>query len=132
MTVGEIKKEFVESPYLQHLGIEILSIEKENTRIKLNVQDYLLNTKGTLHGGVTASMLDFVQKMHLRSVCNTRCVPISSTVHFTAPVKTGAIYAEASIISSSYKTAFLEGIITSESGDIISKGTGTFKLIRDE
>ncbi len=132
MTIEEIQKEFEECPYLQHLGIEILSIETENTKIKLNVQPYLLNTKGTLHGGVYASMLDFIQKMHLRSVTQTRCVPISSTVYFTAPVKTGTVYAEASIISRGYKTAFVDGIIRSESGEIISKGTGTYKIIRTE
>lgn len=132
MTIGKIKKEFEECPYLQHLGIEILSIDKEDTKIMLNVQPYHLNKNGTLHGGVYASMLDFIQKIHLSSVTKMRCVSMSSSVHFTAPVTKGTVYAEALILSGGYKTIIVDGIIRSESGEIISKGTGTFKIIRED
>ena len=130
MTVEVIKREFEQSPYLQHLGITIQSFEEGNVELKLIVENFLLNKYGTLHGGVYASMLDLIQRMHLCSVTETRCKSISSTVHFTAPVKTGAIYAHASIISMTYKTAFVEGILRDADGKIISKGTGTFQLIR--
>ncbi|MEW9502059.1 PaaI family thioesterase [Jeotgalibacillus marinus] len=131
MMIEEIKKEFEECPYLQHLGIKILAFEEENVEIKLSLQQYLLNTKRTLHGGVHASMMGFIQSMHLRSVTRTRCIATSSTVHFTAPVKTGDIYAKASIISRGYKTAFVDSIVRDEEGDIVSKGTGTYKIIRE-
>ena len=130
ITIKEIKKEFEKNAFLQHLGIEILSFEEGNVTIKLSVQNNLLNTKGTLHGGVYASVLDFIQSMHLRSITKTRCLATSSTVHFTSPVKTGAIFAKASIISRGYKTAFVDGVIKDEDGKIISKGTGTYKIIR--
>ncbi len=129
LTIDEIHKEFAHCPYLHHLGIEIVSFEEENVRIKLNIKNELLNTNGTLHGGVYASIIDFVQSMHLRSVTKTRCVTMSLTVHFTAPVKTGYIYAEAHIISKGHKTAFVDGVIKDEYGNVVSKGTGTFKLI---
>ena len=130
-TIEEIKKEFENSPYLRHLGVEILTFEEGDVKIKLAVQNYLLNKKGTLHGGVYASLLDFIQSMHLCSVTKTRCAVISSTVHFTAPVTTGIIYAEASIISKGYKTAFIEGILRDSKGNLVSKGTGTYKLIHE-
>lgn len=132
MTIRKINKEFEECPYLQHLGIEIRSFEKEDTKIMLHVQPDLLNTNGTLHGGVYASMLDFIQKIHLSSVTELRCVSVSSSVYFTAPVTKGTIYAEASIISRGYKTVIVEGIIRNERGDICSKGIGTFKMIRED
>lgn len=128
--IEAIKKEFEECSYFNHLGVEIVSFEEENVEIKINLQDYLLNTKGTLHGGVYASMMGFIQSMHLRSATKTRCIPISSTVHFTAPVKKGAIYAKASIISRGYKTAFVDSILRDEAGKIVSIGTGTYNLIR--
>ena len=132
MMIKGIKKEFEESPYLQHLGIEILSFEEENVEIKLNVEQHLLNRNGTIHGGVYASMMALIQRMHLRSVTRTKCTAISSTVHFTAPIKTGAIHARASIVSRAYKTAFVDGILTDENGTLISRGTGTYKIIRAE
>lgn len=132
MMIQGIKKEFEESPYLQHLGIEILTFEEENVEIKLNVGPHLLNTNGTIHGGVYASMMNLIQRMHLRSVTRTKCSAISSTVHFTSAIKTGAIYAKATIVTSTYKTAFVDGILTDENGNLISRGTGTYKIIRTE
>jgi uncharacterized protein (TIGR00369 family) len=95
----------------------------------LDINQQLLNTNGTLHGGVYASVIDFIQSMHLRSVTKTRCVHTNLTVHYTSPIKNGTVYAEASIISRSYKTAFVDGILRNENDEIIAKGTGTFKLI---
>ncbi|KAB7707812.1 hotdog fold thioesterase [Bacillus aerolatus] len=132
MLLEDIVKEFEECPFLQHLGLEILQFEEGDVKIKLAMKDYLLNTNNTLHGGVYASVLDFIQSMHLRSVTKTRCVTTNLTVHYTAPVTGGEIFAEAEIISKGYKTAFVEGTIKDETGKLLSKGTGTFKLIRPD
>ncbi|MBM7649052.1 uncharacterized protein (TIGR00369 family) [Bacillus ectoiniformans] len=129
LTVEEIKQELDECPYLHHLGIEIMTFEEGNVTFRLPVSPHLLNTNGTLHGGVYASLIDFVQSMYLRSVTKTRCVTTSLTVHFTKPIKTGYVYAEAEIISKGYKIAFVDGVLKDEEGNVICKGTGTFKLI---
>ncbi|SEA32501.1 uncharacterized domain 1-containing protein [Thalassobacillus cyri] len=129
MDVEDIRKEFENCPYFHYMGLEIIFFEKENVRIQLNIKPEFLNTNGTLHGGVYAAAIDFIQSMHLRSVTNTRCVTTNLTIHFTAPIKTGTIFAEASIISRGHKTAFVDGILKDENGKVISKGTGTFKLI---
>lgn len=130
MLLEEIIKEFEECPFFQHLGLDILQFEEGNVRIKLTIQEYLLNTNHTLHGGVYASVLDFIQSMYLRSVTKTRCVTTNLTIHYTAPVSAGEVFAEASIISRGYKTAFVEGILKDQAGRLLAKGTGTFKLIR--
>ncbi|MEK4030456.1 PaaI family thioesterase [Pseudobacillus sp. FSL P4-0506] len=130
MLLEDILKEFEECPFLHHLGLEIVRFEEGNVQIKLSMKDYLLNTNHTLHGGVYASILDFIQSMHLRSVTKTRCVTTSSTVHFVAPVTGGEILAEAEVISKGHKMAFVEGTMKDREGKLIAKGTGTFKLIQ--
>lgn len=132
MTIEEVKKEFEKSPYLQHLGIEIVKFEEGDVEIKLKVESHLLNRNEVVHGGVYASVMDLIQKMHLRSVIKTNCHASSSTIHFTAPLKNGTIYAKASIISKGYKTAFVDGFLTDESGKLVSRGTGTYRIIRCE
>ncbi|WP_153731759.1 PaaI family thioesterase [Sporosarcina obsidiansis] len=128
-TIMEIKQEYENHHYLHHLGIEILSLEKEKVMIRLNVQDYLLNTNGTLHGGVCASLLDIIQSIQLRIVTKIRSSCINSTVFFMAPVQTGIVYAEASILSKAYKTAFVEGKLIDEKGRLISKGISTYRIL---
>ncbi|KMY53388.1 hypothetical protein AC623_04810 [Bacillus sp. FJAT-27231] len=129
MLLEEIVNEFEECPFLHHLGLEVIRFEEGNVRIKLSMKDCLLNTNKTLHGGVYASVLDFIQSMQLRSVTKTRCVTTTSTIHYIAPVTGGVLFAEAEIISKGYKTAFVEGTITDQEGKLVAKGTGTFKLI---
>ena len=129
MLLEEIEKEFEECPFLHHLGLEVIRFEEGDVQIKLSMKECLLNTNHTLHGGVYAAVLDFIQSMHLRSVTKTRCVTTTSTVHYTAPVTGGVIFAEAEIISKGYKTAFVEGTIKDPAGKLLAKGTGTFKLI---
>lgn len=130
MLFEEVVQEFEECPFLHHLGLEIVRFEEGDVQIKLSMKDDLLNTNNTLHGGVYASILDFIQSMQLRSITKTRCVTTSSTVHYVAPVTGGEIFAEAEVISKGYKTAFVEGTIKDHTGKLIAKGTGTFKLIR--
>ncbi len=130
LTLEDIVKEFQECPFFHHLGLEVIRFEEGDVLLKLEMKEELLNTNGTMHGGVYASLLDFVQSMHLRSVTKTRCVTTSLNVLYAAPVMSGTVYAEAEIISKGYKTAFVEAVLKDETGKLVSKGTGTFKLIR--
>ncbi|MFK2824777.1 PaaI family thioesterase [Bacillus sp. B190/17] len=130
MQLEDIVQEFKECPFLHHLGLDILRFEEGNVKIKLDVKKYLLNTNNTMHGGVYASVLDFIQSMQLRSVTKTRCVTTNLAIHYIAPVTCGELFAEAEILSRGYKTAFVEGTIKDKDGKLLAKGTGTFKLIR--
>lgn len=127
----EIRKEFENCSLLQHYDIDIVEFEEGNVLLKTIVQPHMLNTNGTLHGGIYASLIDTVFSMHLRSLTRTRCVTTNLNIYYTAPVKKGAVYAKASIISRGYKTAFLEGVLEDENNNVIAKGTGMFKIIRE-
>ncbi|KEZ52556.1 PaaI family thioesterase [Metabacillus indicus] len=131
MDVKEIRRSFEESPFFQHMGIDIVHFEENEVKIKLQMKEYVLNANGTLHGGVHATMLDYVQGMLLRSVSKTRCATINSSIQYLAPSTRGEIYAEGKILQLGYKTAFMEGVIKDSQGKLLAKGSGTFKLIRD-
>ncbi|MDX8290964.1 PaaI family thioesterase [Metabacillus indicus] len=131
MDVKEIRRSFEESPFFQHMGIDIVHFEENEVKIKLQMKEYVLNANGTLHGGVHATMLDYVQGMLLRSVSKTRCATINSSIQYLAPSTGGEIYAEGKILQLGYKTAFMEGEIRDSEGKLLAKGSGTFKLIRD-
>jgi acyl-CoA thioesterase len=47
-------------------------------------------------------------------------------------MSSGEIFAEAKVLQQGYKIAFTEGEIKDSNGNIIAKGTGIFKLIRDK
>ncbi|MGE6716766.1 PaaI family thioesterase [Peribacillus frigoritolerans] len=132
ITLEDIQKDFESNPFLSHIGFQIIYFEEGNVKVKLTIEEYLMNTNGTLHGGVYATMLDFILGMVLRSVTKTRCVTTNLTIHYLASMSEGELYAEAKVLQQGYKLAFAEGEIKDMKGNVITKGIGTFKLIREE
>jgi uncharacterized protein (TIGR00369 family) len=132
VTVEDIRKRFESNPFFLHIGFEIIQFEEGKVTIKLNIEEYLLNVNGTLHGGVHATMLDTILGMVTRSVTKAKVVTTNLTVHYLASISGGEIFAEAKVLQEGHKLAFTEGEIKDTKGNTIAKGIGTFKLIRDE
>ena len=130
--VEDIRNQFESSPFFAYIGFEIVQFEEGNVRLKLNIENHMLNINGTLHGGIHATMLDTILGIVIRSLTKARVVTTSLTVHYLGSLSAGEIYAEAKILQEGYKTAFAEGEIKDSDGNLIAKGTGVFKLIRDE
>lgn len=130
--VHDIRESFEDSPFFNHMGIEILHFEENAVKIKLTIKEYVLNANGTLHGGVHATMLDYAQGMLLRSITKTKCMTVNLSTQYFAGISEGDIFAEAKVLQLGYKLAFLEGEIKDSTGRLLAKGTGTFKIIRDE
>ncbi|WP_158232463.1 PaaI family thioesterase [Sporosarcina sp. P13] len=132
MQLNEVKEEFIQSPYVQHLGIQITKFEEGDVQAKLAVHKSLLNFSETVNGGVIASVLDIIQSMQLRSVIKKRCLTVNLNINYIAPIMTETIYAEATITSKTYNTAFMEGVIKDANGNIISTATGVFKILHEK
>ncbi|MBO0997357.1 PaaI family thioesterase [Bacillus sp. SD075] len=130
--VEDIRNQFESSAFFSHIGFEIIRFEEGNVTIKLNIEEHLLNVNGTLHGGIHATMLDTILGMVTRSVTKSKVVTTSLTVHYLASISSGELFAEAKVLQKGYKIAFTEGEIKDIEGNIIAKGTGIFKIIREK
>ncbi|WP_269410675.1 PaaI family thioesterase [Lentibacillus daqui] len=127
----EVRKSFETSPFFYHLGFEITHFQEGDVRLKLPVTRQLLNANQILHGGVHASMIDFVLGMVIRSTTRTRCITMNLNVNYFAPADSGSLFAQGRILQQGYRTVTAEGEILEEQGEMLAKGTGTFKLIRE-
>ncbi|MGI8315468.1 PaaI family thioesterase [Halobacillus mangrovi] len=131
-TIDQVKESFETSPFFSLIGFEITHFEEGHVTLQLQVKEKLLNANGTLHGGVHASMIDIIIGMAIRSETKTRCTTISLNTHYLAPVKRGLITAKGRILQQGYKIVTAEGELFDENGQIIAKGTGSYKLIRSD
>ncbi|BDH61762.1 hypothetical protein MTP04_18920 [Lysinibacillus sp. PLM2] len=129
--ISEVKQSFEQMPYFQFIGFEIERFEEDEVLLKLTIQDHLLNVNETLHGGVHAAMIDQVLSMCLRAKTKTRCATINLNINYLAPSNSGTIYAKGKIIQLGYRIATVEGEVFTKDGQILAKGIGTFKIIRD-
>ncbi|ARI76485.1 PaaI family thioesterase [Halobacillus mangrovi] len=131
-TIDEVKESFETSPFFSLVGFEITRFEAGHVTLELEVKEKLLNANGTLHGGVHASMIDIILGMAIRSETKTRCTTINLNTHYLAPVSSGVITAKGRILQQGYKIVTAEGELFDEAGQMIAKGTGSYKLIRSK
>lgn len=130
--MDEVRESFETSPFFSHIGFEIIHFDEGNVQLKLPIQKQLLNANGALHGGVHATMLDLILGMAIRSTTKTRCTTINLNINYLAPSDTGDIFASGRIIQQGYRVVTAEGELWDSEGNMLAKGVGTFKLIRDK
>lgn len=131
-SLDKIRKSFEESPFFTYIGFQIDKFEEGDVLLKLEIREAFLNANDTLHGGVHATMLDIAQGMLIRSIYKCRVATINLNIHYLAPTDTGILYARARLLQSGYKIATAEAMISNTQNELVAKGSGTFKLIRDD
>lgn len=131
-SLEEVQKSFEESPFFAHVGFVITRFHEGDVLLTLPIHEHLYNVNGTLHGGVHATMIDLVLGMAIRSKTRTRCTTMNLNMNYLAPAQGGEIYATGKIIQEGFKIVTAEGELRDQSGKMLAKGIGTFKLIRGE
>jgi uncharacterized protein (TIGR00369 family) len=120
----------VKIPFVEHLGIELVLATKERAIISLDRRPELTNSLGTTHGGVLMTMLDLVMTCAVRGHYGVAggVVTVDMSVGFMAPA-TGKVLAEARVLHGGRSTCFVEGEAKDESGKLLAKAIGTFKMV---
>lgn len=128
---SKTKDEYAYSPFVEHLGIELIKESNKEVLLKLTIKNNHLNTNNVLHGGVNATMLDIILGMAVRNATGAKCVTINLNISYLATIsKDDEIFAVGRVINEGYKIVTAEGEVYTDNNKIVSKGVGTFKLIR--
>ncbi|WP_059104942.1 PaaI family thioesterase [Shouchella shacheensis] len=115
--------------FSDHVGFRFYEDEEGKVTVALNVDAHLLNRIDTLHGGVHATMIDNVLGATIFAATEVPSTTIQLSVHYFEPVAEGELIATATILKQSYKLVTAEGVIVDQSGTVVAKGMGTFKLL---
>lgn len=129
-SLQSLRKIYEDSPFFQHIGFEFAELEQGKVTLKLDIHEELLNTGNILHGGVYATLIDNIIGLTVRSITLQSLVTVQLNVHFLAPVQTGTIYATGKVDRMGRSLVTGEGEIVSEKGELLAKGSGTFKQIK--
>jgi uncharacterized protein (TIGR00369 family) len=130
-SIAEIREIFEKSPFLNHMGVQIAEFEEGHVKLELPIGPSLINVNDTVHGGVHAGLLDAVLGMTIRSLTKCPLVTVNLTIHYFAPVQDGSMIATAKVIHQGYRLITGEGEIIDKNGNLIAKGTGTFKVMHN-
>lgn len=118
-------------PFLELLGFRGESAEGGIARVSVELKPELMNSLHVAHGGVVMTLLDVAMTMAARStrVPAGSAVTIEMSVSFIRPA-TGRITSEGRVMHGGKSVVFCEGEARDDSGELVAKAMGTFKLLR--
>jgi acyl-CoA thioesterase len=115
------------------LGMRIETLEDGIGRVSIQVGERLMHPQQIVHGGVIFTLADTAMSMALISVIppGTRFSTIEAKINFLAPVRTGELLAEASIVQQGRSIAVLEATVYNLYDDprtAVARILGTFSI----
>jgi uncharacterized protein (TIGR00369 family) len=108
------------------LGLRVDSIEPGRLVASLDAKEEFRNPFGTMHGGILAGMVDHVLAAVLYPVIPRGSWAASTEfkLNYLAPVRTGTVTAEATVISMTKRTAVVR-VDVSNDGRPVAAAQGT-------
>ncbi|KAJ8980748.1 hypothetical protein NQ317_013753 [Molorchus minor] len=132
-SLSQVSAELVESHFSK---IKIISLENGRCTAELKVSEEHANSLGSLHGGLSATIVDSISTYALMSHKNGEVASVSVDIHMTylKGAKVGdEIEIDANTIRAGRTLAFLEVFIKNKStGEILVKGSHTKFLMQNK
>lgn len=113
----------------QTLGYDVVEAERGRVAITLDPTDAHLNPWGTVHGGLTATLLDSCMGLAIQSMLEKGAG--STTLEFkislvrAITLETGQIRAEGKVLSCGRRVGIAEGRVADAAGRLLAHGTTT-------
>jgi uncharacterized protein (TIGR00369 family) len=128
---GAAARPTIESPFVDHLGVRVVSAADGASEVVLPLAPDHLNTWNVAHGGVTMTLADVALAMAARSLSadGIGVVTIEMKVNFMQPGR-GELRATGRVLHRSTTMAYCEGEIRDSEGHFVAKALGTFKYMR--
>ncbi len=111
----------------QFYGLDI-SYEENTCLIEFNVEDYMFNPQGTLHGGVITFAMDVSMGHLLNHVCGPG-VTLEIKVQFVKAVRAGKVRVKGELIKRGKEICFLRSEVYDRDEKLIAFATSTWKLL---
>lgn len=120
-------------PFLELLGVKAEQAGGGTARISVELRPELLNSFDVSHGGVVMTLLDVAMAVAARASRNHAggVMTVEMSVSFLRSA-TGRIVAEGRVLRGGRSLFFCEAEARDESGEMVAKSLGTFKLRRKQ
>jgi uncharacterized protein (TIGR00369 family) len=117
-------------PYYAHIGAVLERIGSGEAVLRLSPRPELANTKGDIHGGAIASLLDMVLSQAVRSGYDRsfNVATINLNINYLATAN-GELTARGKLVRAGTTIAYLEGEITRPDGEIVARATANYRII---
>jgi uncharacterized protein (TIGR00369 family) len=126
---GLISGELPLNTIAQTLGYDVVEAERGRVIVTLVPTDAHLNPWGTVHGGLTATLLDSCMGLAVQSTLETGFsnTTLEFKISLVRPItpETGPISAEGKVLNNGRRIGTAEGRVTDRTGRLLAHGTTT-------
>ena len=119
------------APISKLIGLKFTKIEKGTATFEMDVRNELLNSLGTLQGGVTSIMADAAMGIAFGSVIDDdeKFVTLEFKINFFLPISGGHLKAIGHVTNKSRRTGYAECEIYNEEEKLVAKAVSTLILV---
>lgn len=119
-------------PFVKLMGMRLLSADGGKSVMECRIRPVLLNSAGTLHGGVIGALVDMSVATALRSVMplSSRMTTVEYKVNFLKPASGGTVTAHGVVLRRGATIAFGSSEIRNAGGEAVAFGTATYYMLK--
>lgn len=127
-----IRQFFPNSPYVAHLGMQLIDIQPGVARLALPYAGELVTIGTIIHGGAIASLIDTAAMVAAWSdidmPAKARGTTVNLTVAYIAAADKEDLYAIARVLRRGRTLVYLDVEVSGASGNMVAKGLVTYKV----
>ena len=115
-------------PFYRHLGLELEALADGKSAIRLPFRKEYANTRGEVHGGAIATLVDAAMSQAVRSTVEQGALvaTISMTLNYLAP-GIGDLRCRGTVVRRGRSLSFVEAEVTDAGGHAVCRATATFR-----
>lgn len=110
------------------LGLRF-SYDEERCIIDFDVEEFMFNPQGTLHGGIITTVMD-VSMGHLLRRLDGPGTTLEMKTQFVKAARRGSLRCCGEIIKLGRSISYLRSTLTDEDGDVVAFATSTWKRLK--
>lgn len=117
-------------PLYQHLGFRLDALDDGRSQVRLAFQPHLGNTRGDVHGGTIAAIVDAAMSQAVRSLVDTALgvARRNMNLNYLAPAK-GEIICKGLVIKRGRSIMFSETGVFGEDGVLACRASGSHRIL---
>lgn len=125
------------TPYMVHLGMELVDASDSYAKLKLRYQDQNSTAAKALHGGAIASLIDTTGAMAAWTTAEVATPKyfgstVGVTVNYLSAVIGQDCFAEGRVLKRGKEVIYSEVKVTNEDGKLCAQGTVIYRIIERE
>ena len=120
-------------PFNHHLGLHVSRMHKDGISLDCTLRPEMLNWLGTLHGGVTATLVDAAIGVAVIALAGgRRASTVDMTISYLRPGTDAKYHCQSRLRKMGKTLAFGDAEVRDSHGHLIATGTATYVYLEED